>query len=68
MKYDPEKHDRHSIRLPGYDYKQGGAYFVTMVTHGRDCLFDDAILRETQNHSGCDCQSASRTCPSMRGW
>ncbi len=45
MRYDPDKHDRHSIRLPGYDYAQSGAYFVTIVTQGRECLFDDAILQ-----------------------
>jgi putative transposase len=28
---------RHSIRLPGYDYSQPGAYFVTLVTHHREC-------------------------------
>lgn len=45
MKYDPEQHHRHSIRLPGYDYGQAGAYFVTLATQGRECLFDDAVLR-----------------------
>ena len=30
---------RHSIRLPGYDYSQAGAYFVTIVTQDRSCLF-----------------------------
>jgi putative transposase len=30
---------RRSIRLPGYDYSQAGAYFVTMVTRDRRCLF-----------------------------
>ena len=30
--YNPEKHHRRSIRLTGYDYKQSGAYFVTIVT------------------------------------
>ena len=38
-KYDPFKHHRRSIRLRGYDYTQAGAYFVTMVAHGRECLF-----------------------------
>lgn len=28
-----------SIRLPGYDYTQSGAYFVTLVTSQRLCLF-----------------------------
>jgi REP element-mobilizing transposase RayT len=30
---------RRSIRLKGYDYSQVGAYFVTMVTQARACLF-----------------------------
>jgi putative transposase len=28
-----------SIRLPGYDYSQAGAYFVTIVAQDRRCLF-----------------------------
>ncbi len=32
---------RHSIRLRGYDYSQAGAYFVTICTQGRACLFGD---------------------------
>ncbi|MFC1651354.1 transposase [Candidatus Latescibacterota bacterium] len=39
MKYDPEKHHRRSIRLKGYDYSQPGGYYVTIVTHNRECLF-----------------------------
>ena len=39
MKYDPEKHHRRSIRLKGYDYSQAGAYFVTICTQHRECLF-----------------------------
>ena len=38
-KFDPQKHHRRSIRLPGYDYSQAGAYYITIVTHQRDCLF-----------------------------
>jgi putative transposase len=38
-KFDPNKHHRKSIRLQGYDYSQAGAYFVTIVTHQRECLF-----------------------------
>jgi putative transposase len=45
MKYDPKKHHRRSIRLPGYDYTQPGAYFVTVCTQNRECLFDDPVLR-----------------------
>ncbi len=40
-KFDPAVHHRKSIRLRGYDYTQPGAYFVTMVTYQRDCLFGE---------------------------
>ena len=43
MPFDPEKHHRHSVRLDGYDYAQDGAYFVTICTHRRICLFGDVI-------------------------
>ncbi len=43
MKYDPEKHHRRSIRLKGYDYSQPGAYFITIVTQERTCLFGDVV-------------------------
>ncbi|MGQ9774011.1 transposase [Chloroflexus sp.] len=43
MTYDPLKHHRRSIRLKGYDYAQPGAYFVTIVTHDRACLFGDIV-------------------------
>jgi hypothetical protein len=43
MTYDPHKHHRRSIRLPGYDYTQAGAYFVTFVAHDRECLFGDVV-------------------------
>ena len=41
MRYDPEKHHRRSIRLKGYDYTRAGAYFVTICTKDRACLFGD---------------------------
>jgi putative transposase len=34
---------RRSLRLKGYDYAQAGAYFVTICTQGRACLFGDAV-------------------------
>ena len=43
MTYDPEKHHRRSIRLKGYDYAQSGAYFVTVVTQDRACLFGEVV-------------------------
>jgi REP element-mobilizing transposase RayT len=39
--FDPKFHHRKSIRLQGYDYAQAGAYFVTLVTWQRDCLFGE---------------------------
>lgn len=42
-KYDPQKHNRQSTRLRGYDYSQAGAYFVTMVTYQRACLFGEIV-------------------------
>ena len=43
MKYDPTKHHRRSMRLPGYDYTQPGAYFVTVCTQNRECMFGDVV-------------------------
>ena len=37
--FDPQRHRRRSIRLRGYDYRQPGAYFVTICTHQREMLF-----------------------------
>lgn len=36
-------HDRRSVRLPGYDYAQPGAYFVTIRTRQQQRLFGDII-------------------------
>jgi putative transposase len=46
MKFDPKIHHRHSIRLKGYDYSQAGAYFVTLVTWQRECLFGEVVNEE----------------------
>lgn len=46
MKYSPDIHHRRSIRLRGYDYSQAGAYFVTICTQNRECLFGDIVDRE----------------------
>ena len=43
MEYNPDKHHRRSIRLRGYDYGQVGAYFVTICTHKRACLFGQVV-------------------------
>lgn len=41
MTYDPRLHHRRSIRLRGYDYAGGGAYFVTICTQDKKCLFGE---------------------------
>jgi len=41
IKIDLEKHRRRSIRLREYHYRQAGAYFITVVTHGREMLFGE---------------------------
>jgi putative transposase len=43
MPFDADKHLRRSIRLQGYDYSQNGAYYVTICTHGRECLFGEIV-------------------------
>ncbi|RME36332.1 MAG: hypothetical protein D6794_08655 [Deltaproteobacteria bacterium] len=43
MPYDPKKHHRRSIRLKGYDYAQPGAYFLTICTQNRACLFGEVV-------------------------
>ncbi len=39
----PSNHHRRSIRLPEYDYAQPGAYFITICTHQRACLFGKIV-------------------------
>jgi len=41
MKHNPDKHHRKSMRLKDYDYSAAGAYFVTICSHNRDCIFGD---------------------------
>jgi hypothetical protein len=44
--FDAQKHHRRSIRLPNYDYSQPGAYYVTIVTWHRECLFGEVVEGE----------------------
>jgi len=50
MQHDECKHQRRSIRIPEYDYSQTGAYFVTICTHRRACLFG-RIVRDRMHLS-----------------
>ncbi|HLO14385.1 MAG TPA: hypothetical protein VK206_06130 [Anaerolineales bacterium] len=45
-KFDPQKHHRHSIRLPNYDYSQPGSYYVTIVAWHRESLFGEVVAGE----------------------
>jgi hypothetical protein len=44
--YEPEKHHRRSIRLPGYDYAGEAAYFVTLCTESCVCFFGAIVAGE----------------------
>jgi len=46
MRYDPDRHRRRFSRLPGYDYAQPGAYFVTLCIQQRECLFGEIESEE----------------------
>ncbi len=43
MKRDRNKIGRRSIRLREYDYSSPGAYFVTICTHNRECIFGEIV-------------------------
>jgi hypothetical protein len=52
---DRQRHHRRSIRLQGYDYSWSGAYYVTLCTQDRVCLFGEvADGRMHVNPSGSD--------------
>jgi putative transposase len=50
MRLDPNRHHRRSIRLRGYDYTQPGAYFVTICTQNRACLFGEVVCGKMQSN------------------
>ena len=53
MSFDPDIHDRQSIRLNQYDYSQPGSYFITICTQERICFFGDIADGEMHlNSSG----------------
>jgi len=41
--FNPAQLRRKSIRLKGYDYSQKGAYFITICTQSRKCLFGNIV-------------------------
>ncbi len=36
MKFNPDIHHRHSIRIKEYDYSKRGLYFITICTQNRE--------------------------------
>ncbi len=60
--------DRHSIRLPCYDYSRSGAYFITIVTHARECLFGEVVGGEMRlNERGSIVRTAWDDLPNHYG-
>ncbi len=43
MTFNHERHNRRSIRLGLYDYSQSGAYFFTLCTWNRECVFGKVV-------------------------
>ena len=53
MPFNPDIHHRRSIRLREFDYSSGGAYFVTICTNQRECLFGEVVDGEMRvNEAG----------------
>jgi putative transposase len=46
MQNNLHKSNRRSIRLNGYDYTRPGAYFVTICTQNKECIFGDVVNGE----------------------
>jgi putative transposase len=43
MEYEQRKRDRKTLRLESYDYRQPGAYFLTIVAHARRSIFGEVV-------------------------
>ena len=43
MMYNSNQHNRHSIRLKGYDYSGQGLYYITLCCQDRICLFGEIM-------------------------
>ena len=43
MVTNPNKKNRRTIRLDGYDYSQSGTYFIAIITKNRVCLFGKMV-------------------------
>lgn len=45
---------RNSLRLPSYDYRSPGGYFITICTYRRQFLFEQRVLCETAEQAWLD--------------
>jgi REP element-mobilizing transposase RayT len=52
MSYNPDIHDRQSMRHPQWDYRRPAAYFITVCTHQRRPVFG-TIANETMRLNAC---------------
>jgi hypothetical protein len=46
MPLKPHQEPRKSPRIQGYDYSQNGAYFITLCTQNRICIFGEIQQEE----------------------
>jgi putative transposase len=51
VKFNPNLNHRQSIRLPEFDYRTVGAYFVTICTFERECFLGDPAVAEIVRQS-----------------
>jgi len=62
--FHPDIHHRRSIRLRNYDYSQAGAYFITLCTQKRECLFGAVVCDGMRlNDAGCIVQDIWNALP-----
>ena len=67
MTYNPEIHHRRSTRLREWDYSWPWWYYVTIFTHGRECLFGEVVNDEMKlNDVGKITQEEWMKTPSIR--
>jgi len=50
MKYNPDIHHRHTIRLQHYDYSKEGLYFITSCIKKRECILGNIDFVGTPAH------------------
>ena len=71
---EPEQQQRRCIRLAGFDYTAAGAYFVTIVTEGRECrlgeVVEDTVRLSPVKRSAATLSKTARASASkiMIGW